>query len=498
MSAVDQDRDATPVGAASRPVAPRRRSTDLASVETIRESAPPQGVPVVARREALFRHPLVAADALAAIAATPLSVVLSGGGRAWTAALLGAPITVLLAKLMGLYEREGVVLRKSTLDEIPSVFQLATLSTLAIWLLEGPLGAGSTGRGDVLLLLGSLLVLLIAGRAAARRLSRVIAPVERCLLVGDPDARLQLGARLGTRKAALVGYLPLVERRQSRNGDLLPEPYGALESVVARLGVHRIIVAPGHTDSELVLNVVSRAKTIGVHVSILPQLFEVVGSSVEFDELEGLTMLGVHRFGLSRSSRLVKRATDVAGAVVALVVVSPLMALIAALIKLESPGPVFFRQPRVGRHGDPFLMIKFRSMHDGADEARALLAHLNEAGDGLFKVQDDPRLTRIGRIIRRYSLDELPQMLNVLRGEMSLVGPRPLVLEEDRQIAGWHRRRLDLTPGITGPWQVLGEMRVPLRDMVSIDYLYAANWSLWVDAKVLLRTAGHVIAGRGR
>jgi lipopolysaccharide/colanic/teichoic acid biosynthesis glycosyltransferase len=208
-------------------------------------------------------------------------------------------------------------------------------------------------------------------------------------------------------------------------------------------------------------------------------------------------MLGVHRFGLSRSSRLVKRATDVAGALLALFMVAPIMGIFALLIKLDSPGPVFFRQLRVGRNGQPFEMIKFRSMRPGADEEKAELERLNQAGDGMFKVSADPRITRVGRLLRRYSLDELPQLLNVLHGEMSLVGPRPLVLDEDKRIEGWHRRRLHLTPGMTGPWQVLGDTRVPLRDMVGIDYLYAANWSLWTDAKVLARTVGHVLAGRG-
>ncbi len=144
-------------------------------------------------------------------------------------------------------------------------------------------------------------------------------------------------------------------------------------------------------------------------------------------------------------------------------------------------------------------MVKFRTMHDGAHQARAELAALSHAGDGLFKVAGDPRVTRVGRILRRYSLDEIPQLINVFRGEMSLVGPRPLVLEEDARIEGRHRRRLNLTPGMTGPWQVLGTatQRVPLREMVTLDYLYVGNWSLWTDVKILLRTAVHVVRGQG-
>ena len=207
-------------------------------------------------------------------------------------------------------------------------------------------------------------------------------------------------------------------------------------------------------------------------------------------------MLGVPRFGLSRRARVVKRAFDLTGSALLLVGLGPLLALIALAVKLTSPGPVFFRQTRIGRDAEPFAMLKFRSMIDGADRAKDGLRGRNEA-DGLFKIADDPRITRVGRMLRATSLDELPQLLNVVRGEMSLVGPRPLVPDEDSQIKGWHRRRLQLTPGMTGPWQVLGSTRIPLREMVKIDYLYVANWSLWEDVKIMLRTIVCVLARRG-
>jgi lipopolysaccharide/colanic/teichoic acid biosynthesis glycosyltransferase len=158
---------------------------------------------------------------------------------------------------------------------------------------------------------------------------------------------------------------------------------------------------------------------------------------------------------------------------------------------------VFFRQRRIGRGGDPFQMLKFRTMYDGADAQKADLLHRNEASDGFFKIAEDPRITPIGRWLRRTSLDEIPQLIHVLRGEMSLVGPRPLVDEEDARIEGWFRSRLDVTPGMTGAWQVLGSSRIPMRDMVTIDYLYRANWSLWLDVKILLRTVPHMLSRRG-
>jgi lipopolysaccharide/colanic/teichoic acid biosynthesis glycosyltransferase len=221
-------------------------------------------------------------------------------------------------------------------------------------------------------------------------------------------------------------------------------------------------------------------------------MFEVVGAAVEFEDIDGLTMLGVRRFGLVRSSRLIKRAFDIAAAAVGLLLISPLIAVIALAIRLDSNGPVFFRQPRVGRDGRHFRIFKYRSMVVDADDLKDRLRALNEAGTGLFKITEDPRVTRVGAFLRRTSLDELPQLFNVLRGEMSLVGPRPLVIDEDAMVLGMDRSRLHLTPGMTGPWQVLGT-RVPMQEMVAIDYLYVSNWSLWLDLKLLLRTVRHVL-----
>jgi lipopolysaccharide/colanic/teichoic acid biosynthesis glycosyltransferase len=184
------------------------------------------------------------------------------------------------------------------------------------------------------------------------------------------------------------------------------------------------------------------------------------------------------------------------GAGIGLLISAPLVVLVALAIKLDSPGPVFFRQTRVGRGGRRFRMLKFRTMVDGADALKHELRRHNEA-DGLFKIVEDPRITRVGRVLRRTHLDEMPQLLHVMSGEMSLVGPRPLVVDEDEQITGFDRRRLHLTPGITGPWQILGPTRVPLAEMVKIDYLYVAHWSLWEDIKIILQTCGVVVNRKG-
>ncbi len=235
-----------------------------------------------------------------------------------------------------------------------------------------------------------------------------------------------------------------------------------------------------------------------------PWLADVRGPEVGIrrDALHGVAVAGLRRSGLARSSMprssmRVKRALDLLGASLGLLAVLPLAVAIAAAIKLDGGGPVFFRQLRVGRHGRRFQMLKFRTMVPEADALKDALRHRNEARGGLFKIAEDPRVTRVGRFLRRSALDELPQLLNIIKGEMSLVGPRPLVIEEDERIAGWRRRRLELMPGMTGPWQILGPARAPLGEMVAIDCLYVADWSLWKDLKILLRTVPHVLGRRG-
>jgi lipopolysaccharide/colanic/teichoic acid biosynthesis glycosyltransferase len=195
----------------------------------------------------------------------------------------------------------------------------------------------------------------------------------------------------------------------------------------------------------------------------------------------------------------VKRALDIVVTAIFLVTVLPMIVVIAIAIKLETPGPVLFRQERMGRGGRIFDVLKFRSMYMDAEERKRELLELNDLDDGvMFKIHEDPRITRVGRFLRRYSLDELPQFFNVLRGEMSLVGPRPLILDEsDVLLEDWHGRRLDLRPGMTGPWQVLGRSDLTVGDMVRFDYAYVSGWSLARDFEILLATVPAVLSGRG-
>ena len=445
-------------------------------------------------RDGLYRHALALADAVVAGSVLLLMSLIDGTTAFEPIVLVAMPLIVIVNKVAGLYERDELVLNKTTLDEAPALLQLSGLFALIVWLAHGRVMELWLGPKQVLALWGFTCLGLIAARAVARRLARRWSAPERCLMIGEFDSvetvREKFRSGRGI-KAELVASI-----RPDECGRLVVDEPDALSALVRQQDVHRLIIAPGGTNDVDMVEVVRSAKASGVRVSILPRLFEVVGSSVEFDHLDGLTMLGVRRFGLTRSSRTLKRAFDLVGSSLLIVFSAPMLALIAAAVRLDSRGPVFFRQVRVGRGGDRFEMLKFRTMAPDAEAQKDKLRHLNEA-QGLFKIANDPRVTRVGRFLRSASLDELPQLLNVWRGEMSLVGPRPLVIDEDNRVAGVYRSRLYLTPGMTGHWQILGSARIPMEEMVGIDYLYVANWSLWTDLKILIRTIPHVLVRGG-
>jgi exopolysaccharide biosynthesis polyprenyl glycosylphosphotransferase len=228
-----------------------------------------------------------------------------------------------------------------------------------------------------------------------------------------------------------------------------------------------------------------------VQIDIVPRMFEVLGTNAQLHTIEGMPLVGLPRPRLSGSSRFLKRSLDLTAAALGLLVLAPIFIVVAILIKLDSRGPVFFRQVRMGAGNRPFRVYKFRTMVRDAENLKPDIAHLNmhNGGDSrMFKAPEDPRITRVGRSLRRWRIDELPQLLNVLSGRMSLVGPRPLILEEDQHVASWARRRLDLKPGITGLWQVLGASDIPFEEMTKLDYLYVTNWSLREDLRLILLT----------
>ncbi len=481
-----------PREAAERRGIERRRRWQSAPQVVKAPAAIPEGRPLpgVARRERRYRHALIVADALAASAA--LLVSWFAVGLALSPVHLLVPLATVLALEAGdLYDRDDLVLRRSTLDEAPNLLQFAGLATIA--------AAVIGGRAlDPLVLVVLWLILglaLVLARATARAAVRRSVKPERCLVIGDAELATHVRRKVhaSRARAEVVATLPLAphETPAAFHGHL------GLLTLVLENDIDRVILAPTAADNRQTLELIRVAKAVGVRVSLLPRMLEVVGSSVDFEDVDGVTMLGLRRFGLSTSARSVKRAFDVPSRRSALLALAPVMAVVAIAVRLDSPGPILFRQQRVGRGGRRFWMLKFRTMVADAEQRKAALADRNET-DGFFKITDDPRITRVGRLLRKTSLDEIPQFFNVLRGEMSIVGPRPLIVDEDERIVGLDRSRLHLTPGMTGPWQVLGSSRIPLSEMVSLDYVYVTNWSLWLDVKLLLRTLPHVLARRGR
>jgi lipopolysaccharide/colanic/teichoic acid biosynthesis glycosyltransferase len=227
-------------------------------------------------------------------------------------------------------------------------------------------------------------------------------------------------------------------------------------------------------------------------------MFEVLGPAAVIHAVEGIPLVGLPPLRLSRRARMMKRFLDVTLSGAAVVLLLPFFLIVAILIKLDTPGPVFFRQRRMGKCGKVFTILKLRTMTADADLRKHELADANRHAHGdsrMFKVDNDPRITRVGRALRKFSLDELPQLLNVLKGEMSLVGPRPLIEAEACHVHDWAEKRLDLKPGITGLWQVLGRSSIPFGEMVRLDYLYATTWSFWQDCLLLLRTLPIVARG---
>ena len=442
------------------------------------------------RRELLQRRLLAAGDVVAATLSLVFVLSLLGADRPGLVALAGTPLLIVLFKIAGLYDRDQLRLVNSTLDEAPTLVQLTGLYTLTVTILQPVAIEGDLGSDQIAALWVITFATVMGGRMLTRWVTGRALPPERCLVIGRSERAERIRAKLASShtRAAVIATLRL---REGDDIDSLSSPE-SLRRVVTELEIHRIIIAPTEADTSDVVELIRIAKAAGTRVSVLPRMLEVVGSAVEFEDVDGMTMLGVRPFGLSRSSQLLKRAFDLFATAIGLLAIGPIMAAIALAIRLDSEGPVFFRQERVGRDGQRFRIFKFRSMVVGAEAQKKRLHALNEVGEGMFKVTDDPRVTRVGTLLRRTSLDELPQVFNVLRGEMSLVGPRPLVTDEDAQVLGLDRSRLCLTPGMTGPWQVLGA-RVPMQEMVGIDYLYVASWSLWVDIKLLLRTVRHVL-----
>jgi exopolysaccharide biosynthesis polyprenyl glycosylphosphotransferase len=478
---------ASPVAVAELPQLAVASEPAAPSIDLRQLSISTRGPLALAARELLRRRLLAAAD-LVAMTVTLLAVVHRFGfGVAGLTGLAAMPAALVLFTLAGLYNRDELRLRHSTLDEVPVVLQVTAFFALGVVIVCSILSTRRFSAREMTELWLAAFLAVLSGRVAARVVACRLTPVERCLIVGDRRRADRIRARIASSQArAAVVDCVTIEDLKTADG------FWAVVGIVGEQQIDRIILAPGGAPADEAAELIRIAKGTGVRLSVVPDALEAVGSAVAFDELEGMVLLGLPRFGLRTSARSAKRVFDIVASAIGLVLLGPLLVFIAVAVRVDSRGSIFFRQTRIGRHGRSFAIVKFRSMGTDAELRKEHLRALSVAGQGLFKLVDDPRVTRVGHFLRTTSLDELPQLFNVLRGDMTLVGPRPLVPDEDAQICGLDRSRLLLTPGLTGPWQLMGT-RVPLEEMVEIDYLYASSWSLWLDVKILLRTVRHVM-----
>lgn len=442
-------------------------------------------------RDAATLWGLRLADLAGAAAAAFVAFALTSGPNELATALVFVVATLLAAQAFGLHRRETSVLQTGVLDELPRILQAPALSVGGLAIV-GPL-VGRVPADSFAVLLLSAAVTLSTSRAAVRAVIRRATADERILILGSGQIAELVADKCRKHPELGVDVVGCLDVLGEPTAAAVTVPHlGTLDDVdhvIEEQRIDSVIIAFSAVHHEQLLQAIHRCRRRRVKVSVVPRLFEVIGSRVDVHDIQGLTVLGLRGSVRSRGTMAAKRAFDVTAAALALLVLTPLLVAIALAIKLTSRGPVLFRQERIGRRQRPFAMLKFRTMVQGADAMKADLRHLNEISAGpMFKIADDPRCTRVGRFLRMTSLDELPQFVNVLRGEMSVVGPRPLIREEDDAVLGWHRARLDLTPGLTGPWQVMGRQHVPFSEMVKLDYLYVAEWSFWNDIKLALRT----------
>jgi len=470
--------------------------------------APDQIAPARRRAGRGYAATLVVADLVALGLALGVTVALvgvpaHGGSTAAEAALLAGGLTLVLTLIgaYGLYDGSRRGMAPTGLNEVGRLFHALLVAALAL-LVAGQLlhGAGDwvvPGPLDILLFLGLSLLMVSAGRALVRAWAPAAAPERRVLIVGDGEAARRLVAKIecyGCRGTTVVGFVTA-----DGHG---PRVIGQTADLARHVEDHEVdcVVLTSHGASdEALLDRVRALRRPGLQVSIVPDYFQIFTANASLEDVAGVPVLNLPPLRLSPSARAAKRTLDIAVAGTGLLVLAPLFALVAVLIKLDSQGPVLFRQARHGRRGREFRICKFRTMFENAEAQRHMMAHLNEMAHGgpLFKIRVDPRVTRVGTLLRKLSIDELPQLWNVLRGEMSLVGPRPFVVHESARITGWGERRLDTTPGMTGLWQVLGRNDLTFEEMLQLDYVYVTNWSPWWDLKILCQTVPAVLGGRG-
>jgi exopolysaccharide biosynthesis polyprenyl glycosylphosphotransferase len=475
--------------------------------EASRQAVPPKPARAV---PALGGNPrwLRAVDAfhrgLRSPALAALDAALAAGG-AIAAGAAAAPAVVLALALVGLlyvggkYADRGSLETQGVLWYAGSIVMPVALVTLAGAALAEPLGFetadalrfGALGLGALVLARALTWSVLVVARRGGRGLDRTL------ILGGGERGRMVARKLAAFPEAGLVpvAMIPLGNGHGiARFMPDFPSP-SELCRAIREGDIRHVVLAPDESD-EAIVACIKGAEGLDVSFSILPPLADLFLHPGLVTQVGGLPLIPLGRLALSRTTLPGKRLFDLVGASLLLVLLSPIMALTALAIRIFDGGPVIYRQRRVGRDGRTFDMLKFRSMGDGAERLVIDLRDQNVASGLLFKVRDDPRVTRVGRIIRRFSIDELPQLWNVIRGEMSLVGPRPLPVEPE-DFGAVDNKRHTVLPGITGYWQIAGGHDLTYEEMIKLDLAYVQNWSLWLDVRLLLRTLPALLHRRG-
>jgi exopolysaccharide biosynthesis polyprenyl glycosylphosphotransferase len=430
---------------------------------------------------------LALADVLA-VAAAAVFVGLEGSGAG--AALLlvvSAPIWIVTAKLAGLYDRDQRTLRHLTVDELPWIVMWALSSTALLTLLLAPFPALAPSSADRLLVWGTVLGLGFLFRAGVRGLWRRVTPPQCVLIVGE-----------GPLAQAVIRKLELFPDIHAEIGGRIPscvELHERLHEIDEN--VDRVVVACSELNEALLEQLLRVCRGRHIKLTIVPPTRGMFGTATHLTHIAELPLLDYNTWDISRTTVGLKRAFDIVAALAGLIVTLPLFLLAGLAALVDSGRPILFRQTRGGEGGRPFQMLKFRTMVRDAEARLPELVPFEKLADPMFKLKADPRVTRVGRLLRRTSLDELPQLVNVLRGEMSIVGPRPEQLDLVERYAPEHQFRLRVKPGITGPMQVYGRGELTFDERLAVEREYVENLSLARDVRIVLMTLPAVLGKRG-